>query len=488
MVKNKTRMNPKRRKAAMMWMVEWLVAAAIQFLNNRFLLVGFAMSLGMMILFLCLENPESNMDRQVGCFNSHALSEYMKQCYDREEKFGLLLVSYAHYPKREAEQEKVDAAIRRMVPYLDKKHGIKVFKDVEQELVLFFDDEQELEHALRDSKEYFFMQKQENTGQEIPQPLLIAMPDSTVAASAEEVFQLFRFSKMENRNLTEDTIIYINESGVKEKRKNEKIRNFILEAISENRVEVFYQPIYSVIEEKFVSAEALVRIRNRDGSIIPPGQFISVAEETGLIAQLGELVFEKTCRFIKEKDIRRYGIEYIEVNLSVIQCEQRSLAKDYRKIMEKYQIDPSCINLEITETASIQTKKILLENMKKLMNFGVTFSLDDFGNGQSNLNYLIDMPVAILKIDQSMTKAYFESMRAQFVVEAAVNMVHDMNLKMVAEGVETKDQLLAMEKIGVDYIQGYYFSQPLPEDKFMEFIFSQQKVEDILSDLLVDSL
>ena len=98
------------------------------------------------------------------------------------------------------------------------------------------------------------------------------------------------------------------------------------------------------------------------------------------------------------------------------------------------------------------------------------------------------MPVAILKIDQSMTKAYFESMRAQFVVEAAVNMVHDMNLKMVAEGVETKDQLLAMEKIGVDYIQGYYFSQPLPEDKFMEFIFSQQKVEDILSDLLVDSL
>jgi len=185
---------------------------------------------------------------------------------------------------------------------------------------------------------------------------------------------------------------------------------------------------------------------------------------------LGEMVFEKVCRFVKEHDIKRYGLHYIEINLSVVQCSYEQLAEDYINIMEKYGVPSSFINLEITESASMEAKRILLNNMKNLMDYGVKFSLDDFGTGQSNLNYIVDMPVDIVKFDRDMTNAYFENGKAKYVMDAAMHMVHGMDLEIVSEGIETKEQYEAMEGLGINYIQGYYFSKPLPERQFLEFI------------------
>jgi len=223
-----------------------------------------------------------------------------------------------------------------------------------------------------------------------------------------------------------------------------------------------------------VSAEALVRIRETDGSIVPPGKFIPVAEANGSIRRLGEIVFEKTCKFIKNYELGQYGIRYIEVNLSVEQCECLDLAERYIEIMNKYQMDPAWINLEITETGSIKTRKNMLKNMEQLIEYGVQFSLDDFGSGESNLNYIVDMPVEIIKFDRDMTQAYFESEKAKFVMRAAKNMIHDMGLKIVAEGVETEEQFSDVADFGIDYIQGYYFSKPLPRHDFIKFIRQHQ--------------
>ena len=208
-----------------------------------------------------------------------------------------------------------------------------------------------------------------------------------------------------------------------------------------------------------------------EGNIVPPGKFIPVAEESGLISLIGEIVFDKVCHFISKNDLRvRYGIQYVEVNLSVRQFENSNLAQSYIKIMEKYHLDASCINLEITETATIQTRKKLLENMHTLIDYGVKFSLDDFGNGECNLNYIVDMPVSIVKFDRDMSQAYFTSQKAKFVMEASMKMIHDMELAIVSEGVETKEQMETIAAMGIEYIQGYYFSKPLPEEEFLQFI------------------
>ncbi len=182
-------------------------------------------------------------------------------------------------------------------------------------------------------------------------------------------------------------------------------------------------------------------------------------------------MFEKTCAFIKEHHLREhYGIEYIEVNLSVRQCEDPKLAQSYIRIMEKYGLDPSCVNLEITESASIRLRHNLLENMKALIDYGVRFSLDDFGNGESNLNYIVDMPVSVVKFDRDMCQAYFANQKAKFVMEASMHMIHDMELEIVSEGVETKEQKDAIVALGIEYIQGYYFSKPLPKEEFLQFV------------------
>ena len=134
------------------------------------------------------------------------------------------------------------------------------------------------------------------------------------------------------------------------------------------------------------------------------------------------------------------------------------------------------INLEITESASLDTKNVLLHNMRKLMDFGVNFSLDDFGTGQSNLNYIIDMPVGIVKFDREMTNAYFENSKAKYIMDAAMNMIHGMSLDIVSEGVETEEQLHAMENLNISYIQGFYFSKPLPVREFLDFVSERNHI------------
>ena len=213
-----------------------------------------------------------------------------------------------------------------------------------------------------------------------------------------------------------------------------------------------------------------MRIRKRDNELLSPGLFIPIAEKNGQIVELGERIFEKVCDFLKNTDATNLGIHYIEVNLSVVQCESENLPNQLISIVNKYQISPSLINLEITETASIRARKILLETMKKLITYGFTFSLDDFGKGESNLMYVVEMPVSIIKLDYDMSKAFFNSSKAKQVVQAVLEMSHGMSLKVVAEGIETREELDQITAEGVDYIQGYYYSRPLPVMDFLRFL------------------
>jgi EAL domain-containing protein (putative c-di-GMP-specific phosphodiesterase class I) len=462
-------MNQKRARAIWIWMLIWVAACLIQGLNNEILLVGFSIGIGMMILFFELENPEANMDRETGLFNTHALLEYMKQKQKDGEAVCVLDVVIEENPN-------LTQIVPLLVTYFNALPEAKVFKRFDGEYFLIFEKKEQAKFALAHLQERFRAGwRVEGVNRNLRlQPLFIMLLDSTCAESSEELFRLFADCKMENETSEERDVIYIDEEMFERRREHDRVAREIQNAMDEDRVEVFYQPIYSVKEKRIVSAEALVRIRNADGSLMPPGMFIPVAEETGSIKRLGEIVFEKTCSFIRNNNLGQYGMHYIEVNLSVEQCESSDLADRYIGIMQQYSVEPSWINLEITETGSIKTRNTLLHNMERLIEYGVTFSLDDFGSGESNLNYIVDMPVEIVKFDRDMTQSYFENEKAMFIMYAAGNMIHEMGLKIVSEGVETHEQLLAIEDFGVDYVQGYYFSKPLPQDEFVQFVSTWQ--------------
>ncbi len=469
-------MNPKRRNAIALWLIIWIIAALTQFLNSELLLVGFAGAIGIMILFFELENPEIYIDRSTGFYNSYALVEFIRQRYLLDKNCYGVLVSLENIQKKSISLTKMEAALAEVVQFIRQLPDTMVFKTDDREFSLSFENTEAYE-KVRDIVCSRFRQGWLENSPDSPdgeplflQPHYLFIPSGNVAENAEEMLGLLKHFRLHCAESSESYVLTLDEDTIAKKRQRDEMLKTIILAINEDRVEVFYQPIYSTAKKKFVSAEALVRIRRADGSIIPPGLFIPIAEETGLIGKIGNIVFEKTCRFIKESDIVKYGIEYIEVNLSVVQCENKALAEEYINIMKKYDLPSRYINLEITESAAIAKKNILLDNMRRLIDYGVEFSLDDFGNGQSNLNYIMDMPVQIVKFDHDMTQAYFETEKAQFVLQATANMIHDMRLKTVAEGVETADQLAVLEGLGIDYIQGYYFSKPLEGKEFIKFI------------------
>ena len=166
----------------------------------------------------------------------------------------------------------------------------------------------------------------------------------------------------------------------------------------------------------------------------------------------------------------------MEVNLSVLQCEKTDLSERLISIISQYGVSPGLINLEITETASIGAQKVLVENMKRLIDYGFTFSLDDFGKGESNLMYVVEMPVSIVKLDYDLSKAFFQSTKAQNVVRAVIGMAHGMGLKLVAEGIETGQECTEMVREGIDYIQGFYYSRPLPAGDYLDFLRSHDEM------------
>lgn len=469
-------MNPKRRNAIILWMTIWVGAAVVQFLNSHLLLVGFSGALGIMILFFELENPEIFIDRNTGFYNRYAMVEYLGQRYRLGRNICGICISLEATREREVPYFKMEAVLAELARFVRQMPETTVFKTDAREFTLIFESQEAYEktkEAVFNRFEQSWLNEQGSSADGVPvflQPHYLLLPSGAVAKNAEELLSILKYFRLHYADAQESYTLVLDEEKVSKKRERDEMLEEIVQALKEDRVEVFFQPIYSTAQKKFAAAEALARIRRTDGSIIPPGMFIPIAEETGMIAKIGETVFDKTCRFIKENDIARYGIEYIEVNLSVVQCENETLAEAYIEIMKKHDLAPRHINLEITESAAIVRKNILLDNMQSLIDYGMAFSLDDFGNGQSNLNYIVDMPVQIVKFDRDMTQAYFQTSKAQFVLQAATNMAHDMQLQVVAEGVETAEQFTVLEALGIDYIQGYYFSKPIDAKSFLTFV------------------
>lgn len=465
------RVSKRREFAVGLWMTIWIIAAVIQFLHNEILLVGFATAIGVLILLVIMENPESNLDRRLGCFNSYALSEYLKELLGHNRNFSMLSLSFGNSNLLEEHGAYAEEVLRGMLQVVKKYRKIMVFKNTNSDLVFISDDGDGLYKRGLDILAYF--NKYPEWHKEIRLALVRKCASFTCV---EELFSFLTF--LHDEYISEkERVLPVGERIIKKYKQQFVIEQKITEALAEDRVEVFLQPIYANEEQAFTSAEALVRIRETDGSLLSPGVFIPVAEDSGQILELGERVFEKVCKFLKTSDAINLGLHFVEVNLSVIQCERKDLADRLIAIADKYDVSPSLINLEITETASISARATLLANMKKLIEYGFCFSLDDFGKGESNLMYVVEMPVSIVKLDSDMTKAFFNSSKAKLVLRAVVGMAHGMELKLVAEGIETKEELEGMCREGIDYIQGFYYSKPLPMAEYLEFLRKKKNKE-----------
>lgn len=254
--------------------------------------------------------------------------------------------------------------------------------------------------------------------------------------------------------------------------RQKKIEIALDNAIRKQAIQVCYQPIYSLREKRIIALEALARLKDEKLGIIPPEEFIPIAEKNGDIIRIGEIVLEECCKFLSRHVLSNMslGIEAIQVNISVAQCMQQNLKETILPILQKYHIPPSMIILELTESTAIQVPALMEHHIKELGEAGISFALDDYGTGNANCSYLVQFPFREIKIDKEMTKAYFSNKTARIVLENEIKTIHKLGIPMVVEGIEKLEQSHEMERLGVEYIQGFFYGKPLPEMDCLRYI------------------
>ncbi|WP_457644098.1 EAL domain-containing protein [Persephonella sp.] len=242
----------------------------------------------------------------------------------------------------------------------------------------------------------------------------------------------------------------------------EKIRKII----DENSILMYYQPIVDLKTGNIDSLEALFRLDNNGENLILPKEIIPVAEETGLIVELGEKILNSVLNFSHKIPDRIK----LSVNISSVQLNKPTFDRDFLNILKKADVSPERIVIELTETTIMDNVTENVSKLKNLKDKGVQIAIDDFGTGYSSLNYLKILPVDFLKIDQSFVRGIEADINDEMIVKTIISMAKNMCLKTIAEGVETKEQLDFLQKNGCDYGQGYYFGKPLPEKNTMDIL------------------
>lgn len=258
--------------------------------------------------------------------------------------------------------------------------------------------------------------------------------------------------------------------GIDQMYRYRSVEEAIERALVEKEFRMFYQPIISTKTNKIISAEALIRLNDRVLGYVSPEEFIPISENNGKIMEISEYVIDSVFRFVKENRLEDMGIEFVEMNLSVMQCMDKKLTEKLQFYLNKYGVDPKQINLEITETATNFDEERLKKQLARIKSLGFTFSLDDYGTGYSNLVRVLEYPVDVIKLDKSIVWSAFHDRDNYITLKNLISMFHDVRRKIVAEGVESEEQKNALTDLGCDYLQGYYYSKPVSEEEFLAFV------------------
>lgn len=450
----------------------WQFLITFEVIVLKMQLSCFAFSVALLLAYVTLQRPEHDIDSVSGMFN---ISRYMLRTKEKIHS-GKSLVAFvfeisnmaivnANFGIKGGNEviKEVATRIRKRLPrklYLFRMNGAR--------FVINFNSEEQYRKFEPKFKEIFEQPVEVNQTMISVSFMgcLVPMPEITDQVSElEEILKYYR--AVAN---TSDKVLVADKSAVEKSLRRKRVEYAIQNALKNKGFEVYYQPIYSVHEKRISSAEALIRLKDPELGFVGPDEFIPIAEETGRIVEIGKFVMEEVCRFIKEDHPDEYGIDFIDVNLSVIQCMHPEIIDDINAVLIKYEIPKTMVNLEVTETASTKSYALLQSRLKELHRSGFTISLDDFGSGFSSVEYLINFPFDIVKLDKALVWAYMSTKKYEPILRHYMPMLHGIGLKIVAEGVETKEMLTALEDLGCDYIQGYYFSRPVCKADFLEYI------------------
>lgn len=477
-IRYKLRLIKIQRYSIIFFVVLTISSALIQLFWPEQLISNLVSAIFLVLLYMSLQNPDDYINNLTNCFNESAFNETIEKNIAKEIPF--YVVAFVPddfvYIKQYLGVEAGNELIGRVADFLLGRYGREsvyyisdgCFAVISNESVIYYDV------VYSDIME-FFGQPFKTEGMEMtitPYVCIVKYPD--FVSEASDVRDAIEYSFKQLRKNKDANVLVASSKSLELKKREDNIVRIMKRALSEEEFDVYYQPIYDIKDECFSSAEALIRLYDEELGFISPEEFIPLAERNGMIIKIGELVFRKVCAFLKNNPIKELGVSYIEVNLSVVQCMQDNLTELMLGIMAEYGVTSNSINFEITETASSINDKSLRRNMKLLIEKGISFSMDDYGTGYSNINNLISLPMDLVKIDKGILWSAMKDEEAFVILWHTVQMIKELKKEVVVEGVETEQMKNILTEMGCDHLQGYLFSKPVPEKEYVEFLRRQK--------------
>ncbi len=450
-----------------------ILGMAIQAFWPNFLVELFAETLTAVGILLTAENEDTEIDSETFTNNQEAFRRRCLRMLRSGKPFGILVVDLRNMPMydRVLQAEHANELRRDVADYLvscTKRSNVFRYDRTHFALCLFSEYREEVLSDLAQKIAGRFEGHWQTQD-------VYAMLEATVVAIRvpEDVNDYDAIKDMVDAEYGDGThrIPVVAGSDLAAGRRVPLVEKAIRRGLQEGNFEVYYQPIWSAETKTIVAAEALMRLKDPELGMIPPIEFIKAAEHNGMIVDIGNLVFEEVGCFIHDQDITRFGLEYIEVNLSLYQFIMKGLVDHLDQIRQRYDVDVHQLNMEITETgAHDDTMMLLASALKRMRSMGYRFSLDDYGTGYSNLDRLITGEYMNVKIDKSILWDGDQNDSSKFILDTLLGIVRGLGLNVIQEGVETKEQLERVTEGGANLIQGYYFSKPLPEAEFLQYV------------------
>jgi EAL domain-containing protein (putative c-di-GMP-specific phosphodiesterase class I) len=458
-----------------------IVAEAVQAFIPDILISCFIETIVMMGILLVMDNWEEISDFTTGCYNKRAFIEDNRNYFINRSSYSMATVDITNY-----ENANLKLGIDRMTGIMALVG--EFLRNIRKEITVYYLDKgyfvllsthmDNIEDAIRQAEERFSNEWVEKT---VSCKLDTVISTIKVPEEINNLEHLLLVIDNVRENYSESS----NDNGYQNKGKittlierfnrQSAVEDALYKAILDNGFEVYYQPIWDTEAKAVSTAEALLRLKDPDLGFIPPDEFIPIAEKKGRIIEIGKIVLRNVLDMMNNSEILQHGFKCMEVNLSMIQCMNSTAIKDLLEMIEKSGIDTSHINFEITESQMSMDSKALRKSINSIKKAGCGFSMDDYGTGYSNLSYFFDIPFDLVKIDRSIMWKSREVRNAYVILDNTIRMAHELGIKVVTEGVETPEQMAMLEEMNCDYLQGFYFSTPVPSDEFIAFV---KKVND----------
>ncbi|WP_017810908.1 putative bifunctional diguanylate cyclase/phosphodiesterase [Clostridium saccharoperbutylacetonicum] len=289
------------------------------------------------------------------------------------------------------------------------------------------------------------------------------------SSEIDELLKFCDFARYKSKQIGKNKCFFFDKKISEEYFRRALIEVELKKSIIDKELSICYQPQIDSLNNRIIGIEALLRWKNNKLGNVSPDEFIPIAESSGFIVQIGKWVFDEVLKDVNVWQNRGYKFNTISINVSPIQIKESDFIEKVLSGCLKNNIKPSIIELEITEGTLMQISKEKIEELKELMNNGISIALDDFGIGYSSLNYLTKLPISTLKIDKSFVDD-IKNESNQAVIRCIIELSKTLKYKIITEGVETKEQLNLLKELGCNIIQGYYFSKPLPQDEIEDLL------------------